>query len=160
MQKNKGMLLENIINRSIEFMWINHIAYIEKKHLPIKFSKIVLQNHKLNFENAIVLSKSTVDYIGCYNGSFIAFEAKTCDSELFSLSNLKEHQFEYLENISNNGGEAFVIFFFSAKKEFYKLDIKKIMAIWQKQKSISYWWIKENSKALTLEFPGLLNICN
>ncbi len=51
--------------------------------------------------------KSTVDYIGLFKGVPIAFDAKETKIETrFDLSNIKEHQYHFLENWEKNGGIA------------------------------------------------------
>ncbi|CAL59249.1 Pseudogene of RecU (N terminal part) [Mycoplasmopsis agalactiae PG2] len=84
MYKNRGMLLETIINQTIDYYTYNHIAFIEKKGLPIKFSNITNSENKLLLSNAFVYKKSTVDYIGCYKGRFLAFESQEHKWIIFS----------------------------------------------------------------------------
>ncbi|WP_025755153.1 Holliday junction resolvase RecU [Mycoplasmopsis cricetuli] len=158
MNKNKGMLLEKIINQTINFMWKNKIAFIEKKQLPYNFQNIIVEKNKLKLKNVTILGKSTVDYIGIYQGKFICFEAKTTDEDVFYLSNIKEHQYKYLNLINQAKGIAFLILFFSSKCLFFKIDFLTLEKIYSARKKIDLEWLKENSKELTLEFPGYLNL--
>ncbi|QSF13645.1 Holliday junction resolvase RecU [Mycoplasma sp. Mirounga ES2805-ORL] len=152
MKKNRGMLLESIVNKTINYYTDNNIAYIEKKELPIKFRKVV---DNKNLENAFIFKKSTVDYIGCYKGRFIAFEAKTTNENLLPKSNIPNHQINYLRKIEENGGVSFLLIFFSSKDEFYV--IKTSDFIMQLKKSISYENIKQYGFKLELCFPGIID---
>ncbi|CRH45622.1 Holliday junction resolvase recU [Chlamydia trachomatis] len=89
--KNRGMLLETIINQTNEFYFKNDICLI----------------HKKNLDQAVISSKSSVDYYGIYKGKFIAFEAKSTELSILPLKNIKNHQIEYLNLIQKNGGIAF-----------------------------------------------------
>ncbi|AKA50083.1 Holliday junction resolvase RecU [Mycoplasmopsis gallinacea] len=156
--KNKGMLLEKIINKTIDFYWKNKIAYIEKKQIPIKFVDITKNGEKKNVSKAYLSGKSTVDYIGCYKGIFVCFEAKTCNEDNFYLANIQKHQLEYLRIIKQSGGESFIVLFFSHNNTFWKVGLEFIeKAIKEGKKHISYNDVKSNCLYLELEFPGLLS---
>ncbi|UUD36099.1 Holliday junction resolvase RecU [Mycoplasmopsis citelli] len=158
MNKNKGMLLEEIINNTISFLAINNIAFIEKKLLPYKFRTIQKNQNKLKAYSVEIIGKSTVDYIGISSrGKFICFEAKTCEGDTFYLSQIKSHQFLYLSQIHKLQGIAFVILYMSNYNLFFKIPFESLEKALQNSKSMDINWLKENSKALTLEFPGYLN---
>ncbi|EGV00498.1 Holliday junction-specific endonuclease [Mycoplasmopsis columbina SF7] len=151
MNKNRGMLLENIINKTIDYYSVNDLAYIKKQIVPIKFSGI--ENGKI--KNGFLYSKSTVDYIGCFKGKFIAFEAKTTEDKIIDKSNLKTHQIDYLKKIDKQGGIVFFILFYSLFNEFYLLffkDFEKLNA-----SSLHYKNIKKVGIKLTLLFPGIID---
>ncbi|AMD81000.1 Holliday junction-specific endonuclease [Mycoplasmopsis canis PG 14] len=159
MIKNRGMFLEKIINKTISYFWTNNYAFIEKKTLDISFNKVIHQKNHLIINKGYISKKSTVDYIGMFNGAFVCFEAKSCNENRFDLSNIKEHQIQYLNLINKNGGTAFVVLFFSTNNTFFKLNLQFLNSCISKGfKSISYEEIKKNSKQLFLEFPGILNI--
>ena len=85
MNKNRGMLLETIINQTNSFYIINNICLIHKKNLDIKFSSVVLKDKKLVAKDAKITNKSTVDYYGLWKGKFLAFEAKSTEDKSFSF---------------------------------------------------------------------------
>ncbi|UUM19863.1 MULTISPECIES: Holliday junction resolvase RecU [unclassified Mycoplasma] len=158
MNKNKGMLLEEIINNTIEFLAINQIAFIEKKLLPYKFRTIERAHNKLKAYSVQIIGKSTVDYIGINSkGRFICFEAKTCEGDYFYLNQIKEHQFLYLSQINKLNGVAFVILYMSNYNLFFKIPFDALQKAFDNVKSVNISWLKDNSKELTLEFPGYLN---
>ncbi|AXJ68332.1 Holliday junction resolvase RecU [Mycoplasmopsis bovis] len=156
MYKNRGMLLETIINQTIDYYTYNHIAFIEKKGLPIKFSNITSKENKLLLFNAFVYKRSTVDYIGCYKGRFIAFEAKSTNESFLASGNIKEHQKNYLKEIDKNGGIAFLIVFFGLYDEFYLLMYSDFMKI-ESKNQYRYEWIKKIGKRIPLTFPGIID---
>lgn len=152
MNKNRGMLLEKIINQTINHYEQHNEALIEKKTLPIKFAK-VNENNKLT--GAYVFKKSTVDYIGCYKGSFIAFEAKTTNENRLPASNILKHQIEYLKKVDEMNGIAFFIVLFSNVDEFYLIPARYFAEHWKK--SWSYEEIKQAGFYIELTFPGIID---
>ncbi|TDV24256.1 recombination protein U [Mycoplasmopsis mustelae] len=158
MMKNRGMFLESVLNKTIEYFWTHKIAFIEKKGLDIALKTIIKEGKRLVVKDSNIYKKSTVDYTGCYKGSFICFEAKSCNEDRFDLSNLKEHQLQYLHLIQDNGGYAFVVLFFSNVNRFFQVKINYLQKlIDNKIKSVKLVDIEKNSKELSLEFPCILN---
>ncbi|MCU4117091.1 Holliday junction resolvase RecU [Mycoplasma zalophi] len=160
MQKNRGMLLESIINKTNERYYLNQVAFFQKKELNIKFKKVLNKNDKLQLKDAKIFSKSTVDYYGVYKGKFIAFEAKETDSKLFSLSNIKKHQHKYLLDITQFGGIGFYIIFFKQFDCFLYINCLEMDKIWKNKKSLSFEEATKISKKIHLIFPGILDYIN
>ncbi|QJR44027.1 Holliday junction resolvase RecU [Mycoplasma miroungirhinis] len=160
MQKNRGMLLESIINKTNEKYYINKIAFCHKKELNIKFKKIVNKNEKLEAKDANIFSKSTVDYYGVYKGKFIAFEAKETDSKTFSLNNIKKHQHNYLLDVTKFGGIGFYIIFFKHFDSFLFINCLEMDKIFKNKKSLSFEEAIKISKKINLIFPGILDYVN
>ncbi|WP_029513327.1 Holliday junction resolvase RecU [Mycoplasmopsis primatum] len=156
MYKNRGMFLETIINQTINYYANNNIAFIEKKNLPIKFSQLINKKQKISAYDAYVYKKSTVDYIGCYKGKFVAFEAKSTNENFLPKLNIQYHQKEYLQAIMNNGGLAFFIIFFSLYDEFYVVNYQDFLTI-EAKNMYRYEWIKKIGKAIPLTFPGIID---
>lgn len=154
--KNKGMLLESIINKTINFYQMNKIAYIEKKNLNITFKKLVTNaNNVITVKDGIISSKSTVDYIGCYKGKFIAFEAKTTNQNILPNANIKIHQIDYLKKIADNGGIAFFIVYFENQNKFFMIDIYDFL---NKNKTpLCYEEAANIGKEIEIEYPGMIN---
>ncbi|VEU70372.1 Holliday junction resolvase RecU [Mycoplasmopsis glycophila] len=155
--KNKGMFLENIINNSIKYYWENKIAFIEKKETPIKFYKVTENKGNKQIEGKL-FSKSTVDYIGMYQGKFICFEAKSSENDRFSYKNIKKHQINYLNIIEENGGLAYFIFYFASKDIFLLTKASLIKKHMSNHSSIKLEELVLISVILDLEFPGIINI--
>lgn len=151
MNNNRGMLLETIINKTIKQYKNKNIALIHKKTLDIKFSSVDKSN---NIKNGIIISKSTVDYYGIYQGSFIAFEAKSVIGTSIPKNNFKDHQHDYLKTIKNLGGIAFYIFLFKSTNEFFLVDISLVN---YEKKTITLEYIKKKGMSLELIYPGIID---
>lgn len=152
--KNRGMLLESIINKSIVTYKENNIGIFHKKELPITFSKIKDEDGKLKIDNGFIKNKSTADYYGIYKGRFVAFEAKSTKLDYLPISNIKDHQYYYLRDISFHGGICFLIIFLSAKNEFYAIDVNKINISGTR---ITREELKEDGILLELTYPGIID---
>lgn len=146
---NRGMTLESMINNSNSYYINNDIAYIYKKPTPIKVVEVDYQNRSnAVIKKAFYSTPSTTDYNGLYKGFYIDFEAKETKSKSsFALSNLHNHQFQHLENISNHNGIGFIIIKFSFYNEIYLLEFDKLnnYITNNKRKSLPYEWICNNS---------------
>lgn len=156
--KNRGMLLEQLINKTIKLYKENHIALIHKKEVPISFSKIVKDGNKLKVKDGFVKSKSTLDYFGVYNGKFIAFEAKSTKEKSLPFSNIKEHQFKYMSEVVSHGGISFFIIGFYKYNEFYLFNYEVLSHI--NKKSISIDDARKYGFKLDVVYPGILDFVN
>ncbi|WP_038562215.1 Holliday junction resolvase RecU [Mycoplasmopsis californica] len=150
--KNRGMLLEKIINQTIAHYETYNKALIEKKTLPVKFHKV---DNKRELSGAYVYKKSTVDYIGCVDGTFVAFEAKTTNENRLPASNILRHQIDYLNKINTMNGIAFFIIMFSNVDEFYIINSQYLATHWKK--SWTYEEIKNAGIQIELTYPGIID---
>ncbi|MBD5423190.1 MAG: Holliday junction resolvase RecU [Mycoplasma sp.] len=149
------MLLEKIINITIDYYNKNKIAYFTKNNLNIKFRNVINENNKLKLSSPFIHEKSTVDYYGIYEGKYITFEAKSTSENSFPFSNIKLHQHEHLQLIKNMGGYAFYIIFFKNKSKLFKVDVDCID--YKNKKSISFEEICEIGTNLEIIFPGIVD---
>lgn len=119
--KNRGMTLENDINKTNEYYKEIEKAYIYKKPTPIKIVKVDYPSReKAIIKEAYFTIPSTTDYNGLYKGKYIDFEAKeTISKTSFSLSNIHKHQIKHLDNIDKNGGISFIIVRFTTLNKTY-----------------------------------------
>ena len=145
---NSGMFLEELINSTNKFYEENDLALVNKVSIPIKI-KAITDIDVLG----TISSPSTVDYIGLYQGQFIAFEAKQTTKDKFYISTIKNHQLSFLNKVDKLGGIAFIIFHFSKFEKYYRVDIKDLQEI----KSINIEWLEENGKEISISFPLILN---
>ncbi|MGL5591935.1 MAG: Holliday junction resolvase RecU [Metamycoplasmataceae bacterium] len=148
---NRGMLLETIINKTVEYYNKNNIALIHKKTLDIKFSAI---DEMRRVKNGVVVSKSTVDYYGIYKGSFIAFEAKSSNTNVIPKNNFKEHQHDYLLKIKKYNGNAFYIFLFKQTNEVFLAEIGLIN---YRKKTITLEYLRNKAISLEIIYPGIID---
>lgn len=118
---NSGMFLEELINSTNKFYEENDLALINKVSIPIKI-KAITDIDVLG----TISSPSTVDYIGLFQGQFVAFEAKQTTKDKFYISTIKNHQLSFLNKVDKLGGIAFIIFHFSKHEKYYRVEIKDL----------------------------------
>lgn len=153
--KNRGMMLESIINKTIKFYENNELALFHKKELNISFSKIREEDGKLKIDNGRVKAKSTTDYYGIYNGTFYAFEAKSTNLKSLPIANIKEHQLNYLNKVIKHGGVAFFIIAFQMFDEYYIIKPDIIDSL--NRKSLPIEIARKLGKRITLTYPGIID---
>ncbi len=153
--KNRGMLLESLLNTTINLYKKNNVGLFHKKEIPISFGKVIKSPNKLRLDDAYIKSKSTSDYYGVFKGKFVAFEAKSTNLKSLPLSNIKHHQRKYLHDVQNHGGIAFYIFAFKTYDKYFLVYVDTIENIHKKSFSIDdaiTYGIE-----LDLIFPGILD---
>ena len=124
--------LESALNKQNLILRKKDEALIVKKEVPLQVT-----------ERGIVATMSTVDYTGLVKGGkFIAFEAKETQSKTsIPLSNIKQHQLNYLELVKSLGGIVFfVIHFKKVSEEIYIVPITLI----------SRYFYNENRKSIPI----------
>jgi recombination protein U len=123
---NRGMNLENEINKSNEYYLNNMIAVIHKKPTPINVVRVDYKEGLI--KEAFFQKPSTTDYNGIYKGKYIDFEAKETNSiKGFPLNNIHNHQIEHLKNITLMGGIGFLIVRFTTLNLTYLLDSSTLL---------------------------------
>ncbi|TYS55778.1 Holliday junction resolvase RecU [Bacillus infantis] len=144
---NRGMGLEMVVDMANRTYDQRGIAVIDKVPTPIK----VIQKNPTTrrITDAIYEKKSGVDYLGTYNGVSIAFDAKATRNTAFPLSNLEEHQYQYLEKKHNQKAVCFLLVEFTKKDERFILPFKALKEWWEGaaaggRKSIPYKFFKED----------------
>ncbi len=142
--KNRGMFLEELINLTNNFYIKQGIAVVHKRNLDITPTKI------LGFKvEGILRSRSTVDYFGCYNGKFIAFDCKQTAGDTFKKSFVKQHQEDYIKTINKTGGIAFIIVYFTKYKEGFVIN--------DTSKNFTHKECKQLFPLLKITYPGVLD---
>ena len=156
---NKGMYIESLINRTINYLNTHDIAYIEKRNVPFKLCKKISEQMFLGK----LYSKSTVDYTGVYKNYHLEFEAKQTIAGSFDLHLIKTHQFNFLKNMyEKHQSLCFLVIHFYDIDETYLLPIEKLINYCSqyKKKTIHYDAIVNMSIKLEITFPGILNLTN
>lgn len=153
---NRGMALEDDINKTNEYYLINNIAVIHKKPTPITIKKVdFIAKNKIKIKDAYFQKPSTTDYNGIYKERYIDFEAKeTTAKKSFPLTNIHQHQIKHLIKIIEHGGIGFLIVRFKAYNETYYLDGKdfKNFLETKTRKSIPYSYFKNHGYLIPLKF--------
>ena len=120
----RGQDLEKMIEQTNENYKRQGKALVQKIATPVKVLNIT-PGGRIN--NAFYDKKSTVDYIGVYDGIPLAFDAKeTAIDTRFDLKNVKPHQYTYMKSWHENRGVSFLIIYFSTLDEVYYLPFKKL----------------------------------
>lgn len=142
---NKGMGLETLIEYANEQYAQKEIALIQKVATPWKVIRSGAQ-----IISAFPEKKSTVDFMGVYQGIPICFDAKETELKTrFPARNVELHQFEFMRTWEQRGGTAFFIIEFREHREIYFLPFAKFMTprIW-KGESIPYDWFREQGQRI------------
>ena len=152
MNKNRGMFLEDLINRSCDYLWNKKIGFITKRFTKVHISKV-----DGNRVSGFFGSKNFVDYSGQINGQHIEFEAKTTKNNKLYFKNIKTAQLDFLINMKQMKSLAFFIIYFYSENLIVKLDamvIKKMMD--DKIKAITIDEAIKKGKELKVLYPGII----
>lgn len=124
--KNRGMTLENDLNKTNLYYIEIGKAYIYKKPTPIKLVKVDYKKSKIT--EAYFDMPSTTDYNGIYKGKYIDFEAKeTINLKGFPLANIHKHQIIHIRNIEKEHGICFLIVRFTKLNKTFLLLAKDFL---------------------------------
>lgn len=137
---NRGMGLEEDINKSNEYYKEKGLCLITKRPTPINIVKVDYSKGAI-ITNAYFEKQSTTDYNGVYKGKYIDFEAKQTKSKTsFPLANIPEQQIKHLEGVLSHGGIAFFIIEFVSRDEVFLIDSSYVINYYRnnKRKSIPY----------------------
>ncbi len=153
---NRGMALEEMINRSNEYYKNNNIAYINKRPTPIK---VIKTDGKYNITEGVFMAPSTLDYVGLYQGKYLDFDAKeTASKTNFSFNNVAKHQFEAIDSVIKNKGIAFLLIYFKSFEEIYLLDGSYLLKNYHEgKKSLLYEEIKKYGKEVKKGYVIMLD---
>ena len=129
----RGSAFEEMLNMTNEQYRKEGLALIQKIPTPIK--PIEINQEKRTIKLAYFEQKSTVDYIGVVQGYPVCFDAKECAVDTFSLQNVHEHQFEFMEAFEKQEGVAFLLIYYTAKEQFYYLRFEKLREFYERMKN-------------------------
>jgi recombination protein U len=153
---NRGMSLENDLNKTNEYYLTNNIAVIYKKPTPIQIVKVDYPKRSAaKITEAYFKVPSTTDYNGIYKGKYIDFEAKECLSKtLFPFSFIHPHQVKHLSNVLNHGAIAFIILRMSNMNEDYLIKADNFINYYNSgvRKSLPLSWIEENGHKISSNY--------
>ncbi|MFA5687184.1 MAG: Holliday junction resolvase RecU [Bacilli bacterium] len=142
---NRGMALEDDINKSNEYYRDKNIALITKRPTPINVVKVDY-SRGAKIIDAYFEKQSTTDYNGVFQGKYLDFEAKSTISKTsLPLANITKHQIEHIKKVQEHGGIAFFIIRFSSLNETYLIDASFVINQFkeQKRKSLAYLQLKK-----------------
>lgn len=139
----RGSLLEEMVNRSNEYYKKNGLALIQK--IPTPITPVEYDNEKHQIKLAYFEKKSTVDYIGVVQGVPVCFDAKECANDRFRISNIHQHQYEFMKYFEQQEGIAFILIYYSSLNKYYYMRYCELDDIYKKylDKSKSSFHIDE-----------------
>ena len=112
----RGSQFETVINQANEKYRELRLGLVQKIPTPIKPVEIDDNRH---ITLAYFEKKSTVDYIGVVQSFPICFDAKECASTSCALSNVHEHQFNFMADFEAQGGISFLLIHFTSVDKYY-----------------------------------------
>lgn len=126
----RGSMLEEMINIANSKYREKKLALIQKVPTPITPINIDKENKQINL--AYFEKKSTVDFIGVVQGIPVCFDAKECAEDTFSLSNVHEHQIQFMKEFEEQDGVSFLIIYFKKHALFYYMTYKALEVFWNR----------------------------
>ncbi|KRM93841.1 Holliday junction resolvase recU [Lentilactobacillus senioris DSM 24302 = JCM 17472] len=132
---NRGMTLEDEINKSNQYYLANGIAVIHKKPTPIQIVSVDYPRRSAaKIKEAYFQRASTTDYNGVYQGHYIDFDAKeTQNKTSFPLQNFHEHQIEHMRQCLKQQGICFAIIKFVSDQAIFVLKASDLISAWDAQ---------------------------
>lgn len=128
MSYHRGDGFEEIINLANLSYKRKGIALVQKIATPMK---PIRKGKKI--VSAYYEEKSTLDYIGVYEGIPIAFDAKeTKETTRFPLNNIQDHQIRFMKNWFKHGGITFLLIYFTKLSSAYRLDWTTLDWYWSR----------------------------
>lgn len=153
----RGSTFEDMINRTNEKYLENGLALIQK--IPTPITPINIDKQSRHITLAYFDQKSTVDYIGAVQGIPVCFDAKECNTDVFPLANIHEHQVEFMRQFEKQEGIAFILISFTKREEMYYLSFAELLKFWNRAKEggrKSFRYEELDPRYFLPEVPGIL----
>lgn len=128
----RGSQFEQIINLSNEKYRELRLGLVQKIPTPIKPIEIDDNRH---ITLAYFEKKSTVDYIGVIQGYSVCFDAKECKTNTFALSNVHEHQMQFMHDFEEQRGIAFLLINFTKADKYYYMRYSELKKFYDRGKN-------------------------
>lgn len=153
----RGSTFEDMINRTNEKYMENGLALIQK--IPTPITPINIDKESRHITLAYFEQKSTVDYIGAVQGIPVCFDAKECNTDVFPLANIHEHQMEFMRRFEQQEGIAFILIYFTKREQMYYLTFAELLRFWNRAKEggrKSFRYEELDQRYFLPEVPGIL----
>lgn len=98
----RGSAFESLINSTNEYYRKAGLALVQK--IPTPITPLKFDSEKKLITEAYFEKDSTVDYIGVVQEIPVCFDAKECKTDTFSMQNIHEHQYRFMEDFEKQGG--------------------------------------------------------
>ena len=137
----RGSQFEKLINLTNEKYRELRLALMQKIPTPITPVEIDDNRH---ITLAYFEKRSTVDYIGTVQGFPVCFDAKECENKSFALSNVHEHQYNFMRDFEEQGGIAFILINFVKTDTIYYMRFQELKKFYERAKNGGPKSVKEN----------------
>lgn len=111
----RGSDFEKMINDTLSLYRDKKLALIQK--IPTPITPVKLDKESMHITLAYFEKKSTVDYIGIVQEIPVCFDAKECKTNIFPLSNIHKHQYNFMSEFEEQGGVSFLLIQFTTKNK-------------------------------------------
>ena len=126
----RGSAFESLINSTNEYYRSKGLALVQK--IPTPITPLKFDSERKLITEAYFEKDSTVDYIGVVQEVPVAFDAKECKTDTFSMQNIHEHQYRFMEDFEKQGGVAFVLILFTERNDMYYLRFKELKTYYER----------------------------
>ncbi len=156
MNTNKGMYIEQLVDRTILYYQFNNLGFLEKRQIPIKVLKHINETTIV----AKLVAKAKVDYFGYLNQQYIEIECKQTIHEYFDLALIKNHQLQYLKTVSKMKALSYVFIYFEKYNTIMAISYDNLMLakLENKKNALPFELIKRYGIQIDLVYPGILNL--
>lgn len=113
-QANRGRPLEELVIMANRQYRTQRQAVIHK----VPTAWIPLRDARGQVVNAKVEEKAAVDFLGVYRGRPLAFDAKHCSGDRIRWDRVEDHQAQFLEDWTRDGGIGFILVGFGMERFF------------------------------------------
>ena len=120
----RGSTLEELINNTNDYYREHGLALVQK--IPTPITPVKFDKDERRITEAFFEKDSSVDYIGVVQGIPVCFDAKECMTDTFSLQNIHEHQYRFMQEFEKQGGIAFLMIMFTKRNDLYYMPMKEL----------------------------------
>lgn len=113
-QANRGRPLEELVVMANRQYRAKRLAVVHK----VPTAWIPLRDGRGKVVSAKVEEKAAVDFLGTYRGHSLAFDAKHCSQDRIRWDRLEDHQAQFTEDWTRDGGIGFILVGFKMERFF------------------------------------------
>ena len=125
----RGSSFEDLINETNREYLADGLAVIQK--IPTPITPVEMSSDHSVITLAYFDKQSTVDYIGNIQGIPVCFDAKETKGKSLALSNIKQHQVDFMNAFSAQDGIAFILVSFIDLERCFVMDIEELDRWWE-----------------------------
>lgn len=137
----RGSQLEEIVNSVNEKYRDLKLAMVQK--IPTPITPVEIDNDR-HITLAYFEKRSTVDFIGAVQGFPVCFDAKECSADTFAMSNVHEHQYQFMKDFEAQQGIAFILIYFTKRNEFYYMRFAELESFYERAQTTGPKSVKYN----------------